>query len=62
MVNFVIIMFLNIKFFFDENDIIFNMEILFINLLFIMKVGYFVLEFCVFGLVNWFLEYIMFMD
>lgn len=62
MVNFVIIMFLNIKFFFDENDIIFNMEILFINLLFIMKVGYFVLEFCVFGLVNWFLEYRMFMD
>lgn len=62
MVNFVIIMFLNIKFFFDENDIIFNMEILFINLLFIMKVCYFVLEFCVFGLVNWFLEYRMFMD
>lgn len=62
MVNFVIIMFLNIKFFFDENDIIFNMEILFINLLFLMKVGYFVLEFCVFGLVNWFLEYRMFMD
>lgn len=55
-------MFLNKKFFFDENDIIFNMEILFINLLFIMKVGYFVLEFCVFGLVNWFLEYRMFMD
>lgn len=58
-------MFLNKKFFFDENDIIFNKEnvlFLFINLLFIMKVGYFVLEFCVFGLVNWFLEYRMFMD
>lgn len=46
----------------DENDIILNMEILFISLLLIMKVGHYVLEFCVFGPVNRILEYRMFMD
>lgn len=62
MVNFVITTFLNIKSSPDENDIILNMEILFINLLLIMKVGHSVLEFCVFGPVNRLLEYRMFMD
>lgn len=54
--------FLNKKSSPDENDIILNMEILFINLLLIMKVGHSVLEFCVFGPVNRLLEYRMFMD